>query len=703
MVDRTGTIDVRTAVDTLAARLPGPLAPLAALAYDYRWSWTPCGDALFSSIDPHRWELTGHNPVRLLQEATKGALDRAAADASFVEWAATTASTLDRPSPPAGHPVAFFSTEFAVHGSLPIYAGGLGILAGDVLKEASDRRVGMVGVGILYRQGYFHQRIDASGWQHEYWTDTDPELLPAVLVRGEGGPLTVTVRIRERDVVAQIWRVDVGSVPLFLLDAHRPENQPVDRWITSRLYIGDRGYRLAQYALLGIGGMRALTAMGIEPSIVHLNEGHVALAPLELARELAGGGQGFEDALSVARSRTVFTTHTPVAAGNEAYTASEVADAIDALPEALGVDLKDVLALGRADPHDGDEPFGMTPLGIRVARTANAVSRKHGEVARSMWRHLFDDDDPTSIIHVTNGVHAPTWMAAPMRGMLDRRLGEDWIERIADPSTWNAIDAIPDSELWAVRVALRTELVAYVRERAAENRLGRGEPIDYVEAATRAFDPDVLTVGFARRATGYKRMHLLVKDPGRALRLLAGDRPIQLVLAGKPHPQDEEGKRLLQHVFELKWAPHVADRVAYLEDYEMEMARRLVAGCDVWVNVPRPPLEACGTSGMKAALNGVLNCSVLDGWWDEAYDGTNGWAIASHPMPDVEVQDSQDASALYDIIEQEAIPSFYDRDEHGVPHAWCARIKASLKSIGPRFNAARMLDDYVRDVYRFRA
>lgn len=692
-----GASDITRAAERLAARLPPALAPLARVAYDYGWTWRSGATELFRAIDPHRFAQAADNPVRVLLEADPRALERLAADPSFVERARAVAATLqeDRARPAAGSPVAFLCTEFAIHRSLPVYSGGLAVLAGDILKEASDRALPFVGVGLFYRQGYFRQRVDHAGWQHEYWVDEPGDRLPVALVTdGEGAPVTVTTSIYGSDVRARIWRADVGRVPLFLLDADVPQNTLVDRWITSRLYIGDRRIRLAQYVLAGIGGVRALHALGIEPVVWHLNEGHVAFAPLEVARAT---GLGFAEAIAAARDHTMFTTHTPIAAGNEAYTGAEIAEAIGPLPEQLGADVKDVLALGRARPGDDHEPFGLTPLGIRLARTTNGVSAIHGRVARAMWRHLFGDardDDEVPIASVTNGVHLPTWMGAPMRALLTRHLGEGWEARAADPRTWDAVEAIPDEELWAVRNEQRARLIASARERAVGDRLARGEPIPYAQAALRSFDPDALTVGFARRAAGYKRLYLFTHDAARLLSLLEGPRSLQLLLAGKAHPQDDEGKRMVQRVFELKWAPHVSDRVAFLEDYDLALASHLVSGCDVWVNLPRPPLEASGTSGMKAALNGCLNLSVADGWWAEAYDGTNGWSIEARPGTDPTAQDAHDAAALYDLLEHEVAPLFYDRDAAGVPRAFVRRIKSSLRTIGPRFNATRMLDDY---------
>ncbi len=470
--------------------------------------------------------------------------------------------------------------------------------------------------------------------------------------------------------------------------------------VSARLYVGDRHLRLAQYALLGMGGVRALRALGIDPGLLHVNEGHAALAGVELAREAVAAGASFDEALEESRRRMVFTTHTPIAAGNESYTADEVDAVLGGLPGALGVDDHRFLGLGRSRPEDAHEPFGMTQLGIRLSRAANAVSRLHGDVARGMWQPMFPDRlrQDVPIGQVTNGVHLPTWMAPPMRRLLDRFLGAGWWDRAADPATWEAVEDIPDEDLWAVRNDLRADLVGYLRGRSAAERLGRGEPAAYVEAAAQAFDPEVLTIGFARRLVGYKRLSLLVHDLDRVFRIL--ETPVQIVLAGKAHPSDDEAKRILEHVFGLKWAPHVAERVAYLEDYEMGVAWHLVSGCDLWVNLPRPPLEASGTSGMKSALNGGLQLGVLDGWWAEAHDGHNGWAITGEPTPDTGAQDARDAATLYDLVEQEVISLFRDRDGSGVPREWVRRIKASLRSLAPRFNATRMMGDYLDGSYR---
>jgi starch phosphorylase len=702
-----GRRDIARAIEGLAARLPAAASALARLAYNYRWSWMPGGRDLFRAIDPERWDAVQQNPVRFLLDVPARAVEAALETTELRSKAQSAESVLqaELAAPcslgSAERPVAFMCAEYGIHRSLPIYAGGLGVLAGDLLKEASDRSVPMVGVGLLYRQGNFHQRLDRSGWQHEFWVESDPSRLPAALVTGpDGEALAVAVSLGGRPVAVQVWRVNVGRIPLYLLDADRPENSRADRWITARLYVGDRRARLAQYALLGLAGIRALRAMGIDPDVVHLNEGHAALAPLEIARQAVQDGAPVIEALEAARRRTVFTTHTPVPAGNEAFFPEEVMKLLGDFPRELGLEPKEFLDLGRLQPRD-DEPFGITVLGLRMSRRAGGVSERHGRVARSMWHPLFPDrkDDDVPIGHVTNGVHLPTWMAPPMRSLLARHLDEGWEKRAADPAMWDPVDAIPDEDLWAVRSELREALVEYIRERSVADRLGREEPADYAEDATEIFDPDALTIGFARRVVAYKRLPLLVQDAARIARLVGGPSSAQVVIAGKAHPQDEDAKRILQSLFGLKLEPHVADRVVFLEDYTMAMAAKLVSGCDVWVNVPRPPLEASGTSGMKAALNGGINLSVLDGWWEEGFDGANGWAIRSDPDADPASQDASDAAALYDLLEHEVLPEFRDRDERGIPRAWMRRLKASLRSIGPRFCATRMLQDYVSSVY----
>jgi starch phosphorylase len=575
------------------------------------------------------------------------------------------------------------------------------VLAGDLLKAASDLALPLCGIGLLYRQGYFHQRLDLSGWQQEYWIDTYYQGLPAVLVTGdEHRALTVDVEVRGRVVHVQIWRVQVGRVPLYLLDTDREDNHPIDRWITARLYIGDRQTRLAQYAVLGIGGVRALEALGIEPSLVHLNEGHAALGAFERLRRALERGASWDEAFAALRQTTVFTTHTPVAAGNEGYGHEELEAVLGDFMNQAGIPRDAVFALARVNPNDPNESAGITPLALRTSRAANAVSARHAEVARAMWRALWPERDESQvpITCVTNGVHTPTWAARPMQALLDRYLGAAWREHPGDPAVWERLATIPDEELWEARCALRRILIERARERSIRDRLARGEPPDYVEAAARMLDPEVLTVGFARRVATYKRLHLLTLARERGFGLLSGSTPIQLVIAGKAHPQDNEAKEALRRVLEVRRAPGVGARAVFLEDYDLYSAPAIVAGVDVWLNLPRPPLEASGTSGMKAVLNGGLNLSVLDGWWVEGYDGTNGWAIESRGDTH-DTQDEHDAAAFLDIMEREVVPLFYQRDADGIPRRWLERVRRSMVTLAPKFSAERMVRDYLSKLY----
>jgi starch phosphorylase len=696
--------------DTLAERLPRPLSLLARLAFNYWWCWQPEGEALWRSIDPAAWETCGRNPARLLREVPRQSLEAFLADPERLGRAQRLVrglgEVLDRPfaaAPPAAPdaPIAFLCSEYAVHESFPIYSGGLGVLAGDLLKESSDRRIPLVAVGLLYRRGYFHQRLDPSGWQHEYWTVATPEQLPVErAIDHEGVPVHVEVPIGSHWVRARVWRADVGRVPLYLLDTDVPENDPIDRFVSAQLYVGNPEYRLMQYALLGIGAVRVLAALGIRPSVWHLNEGHPALAALELARVGLSEGKALEQAIDDARRRLVFTTHTPVAAGNETYEAAEIERTLGAYVREVGAEAPALLQLGRPPGAPEGARFGMTDLALRTSRSVNGVSRRHGEVARAMWAHHWPGrrEEDVPIDHVTNGVHLPTWMAPPMRELLDRHLGPGWIDDAADPSRWARLESLPDEELWRARCRMRADLVEFARVRSVADRLARGEPIPYVASAARMFDPTVLTIGFARRVASYKRLNLLVADARRALALINGQRPLQVVIAGKAHPRDDDAKHMVQEIFSLKEA--AGARVVFVEDYDLATARVLVAGCDVWVNLPRPPLEASGTSGMKAALNGGLNLSVLDGWWAEAFDGANGWGIHSEAALDPGAQDARDAEALYEILEREVVPLFHDRDEAGLPRGWLQRVRASLRTLAPMFNTTRALREYQERVYR---
>ncbi len=709
-----GDTDLRHAASLLAEQLPAPLRPLAQLAYNYRWCWEPDGAGVFEAVNPHRWRISGQNPVAMLAGSLRSTLEWAATNPPLIEQIRDLAARVDadlaRP-PMAGslspeHPVVFLCAEFGVHPSLPIYSGGLGVLAGDLLKEASDMGLPMVGVGLLYHLGYFHQRTDPSGYQQEYWIETDPKRLPVVPVSGPDGlPLRIAVPVQDFELLVQVWRADVGRVPLYLLDTNLDENLPLGRWVTARLYEGSRAIRLAQYAVLGLGGIRALRAMGIDPGLYHLNEGHAAWGALDVQQSLVHDGKPVDEAWKEVRQRFVFTTHTPVQAGNETYHRDEIMDMARGVAPLAGGEER-LLALGRTNPTDGNEPSGLTALAIRASRSVNGVSARHGQVARAIWQPMFPalsvDDVP--ITHVTNGVHVPTWMRKPMRELLDRYLGAGWLARADDPQTWAAVKLIPDEEVWAARNELRRLMIEELRGRITLDRLRRGDPIELATAAERVLDPNCLTLGYARRIASYKRLHLIYQDPRRARAMLRGEPAIQLLTAGKAHPMDEGAKRIVQTMFAIAMpGPSdykvLAGRGAFIEDYDMALAFSLVSGCDVWINLPRPPLEASGTSGMKAAMNGGLNLSVLDGWWCEAYDGGNGWAIDGDVDQDEAAQDARHSRRLFDLLEQQVIPTFNDRDARGVPTRWVQFVKHSLASIGPRFSATRMLREYATRIY----
>jgi starch phosphorylase len=581
--------------------------------------------------------------------------------------------------------------EFGFHQSMPIYSGGLGVLAGDILKEASDQALPMIGIGLFYRRGYFRQRLDLAGRQQEYWLELDPKSLPLARVTApDGAPLLLEIELYGAPLRFQAWRVDVGRVPLLLLDAEVPENDAVQRWTTARLYEGNRAVRLAQYGLLGLGGARVLEELGIEPAVIHMNEGHPALAGLELAACAVAHGASTEEALESVRERLVFTTHTPVAAGNETYPPHEFLSAYGTLPSRLGLEDEAFLDLCRVP---GESDPGMTALALRLARRRNGVSRLHGEVARRMWRPLFPEGD-VPITHVTNGAHLPTFISGPMRELFVRHLGGHW------PASWEGVHEIPNEELWDARCEARRRLIEFVRVKGEQDSLQRGEQLDYVRRIERALDPDALTIGFARRLATYKRFHLLAHDPERARRIFTGTPAVQLILAGKAHPSDSPGKDSLQRFYAFEHGDsEIAGRVVIVEDYDISVARHLVSGCDLWVNLPRKPMEASGTSGMKATFNGALQLSVLDGWWAEAYDGANGWAIDGDGDEDADVVDARDAAAFYHLLEHEVVPLFTDRDAAGVPHAWCGLVKRALVTLGPAFTATRMVDDYVAQVY----
>ncbi|MBW4538053.1 MAG: alpha-glucan family phosphorylase [Myxacorys chilensis ATA2-1-KO14] len=713
-------------VDRLSAKLPSSLKRLADIAFNYWWCWTPDMISLFQTISPEEWERCGHNPVALLETVSYERLTQLTCDPQYMARLEGLADQFDRymksdstwssrvaPQITAENPIAYFCAEFGIHESLPIYSGGLGILAGDHLKSASDLGVPLIGVGLLYRQGYFHQRLNGSGWQEDYYTNNPFEQMPLELLKDEGGvqPLKFEIQVRHRTVKIQIWKAQVGRVSLYLLDSDREDNDPIDRWLTGHLYGGNQETRIAQEIVLGIGGVRALQTLGIEPSVHHLNEGHAAFCLLEVCRlEIQKTGKSFYDIEKLVRDRCVFTTHTPVPAGHDVFSADLMDSFFANYWDQLRLSREQFLALGARRLGDPWEPFGMTVLALRLCRSANGVSELHGKVSRKMWTVMYPEksEDAVPIGYITNGVHAATWAAPLMQDLYNRYLGEDWTTQLVDPQTWAKVDQIPNEELWERHQILKERLIAHTRYKVRQSRQQRGEDGGSIEATNRLLDPTILTIGFARRFSPYKRGDLLLRDAERALRIFSNkERPVQIIFSGKAHPRDEEGKRIIQRIIE--WCRNhgnVNDRVAFIEDYDMHTARKLVQGVDVWLNNPRRPLEASGTSGQKVCFNGGLNCSVLDGWWCEGYQedvngkGTNGWAIGEDAnTSDQALQDRIDSESLYQLLEEEIVPLYYDRDEKGIPHGWIAMMKGSLKTNCPAFSTHRMIADYVAQVY----
>jgi len=565
----------------------------------------------------------------------------------------------------------------------------------------------LIAIGLLYRYGYFVQRLRTDGWQEEHYGETFPSELPIQLVRDhDGGPMQVEVLIRERNVLAQVWRAEVGRVSLYLLDTNIPENVETDRWVTGHLYGGDRETRIVQEMLLGIGGVRLLRKLGIKPHVFHLNEGHSAFLTLELAREvIQTEGRSMAEATERVRAQCVFTTHTPVAAGNDEFDAALVSRCFGStyLRE-LGLNQEEFLGLGRVNAKNSAERFGLTPLAIRMCRSTNGVSKKHGEVSRDLWKQLWPNAtiDEIPITHITNGVHAPTWVSPLLRYLYEKYIGSDWTIQLQDRERWKeAVATIPDEEMWIAHSLLKERLVAFLRYRSFQSRKAAGEKADYIEAANSLFDPKALTIGFARRVAGYKRWNLLLTDPDRILRLINDEaRPVQFVFAGKAHPQDEGSKRILQQLAQWKYDVRVRQRAVFLEDYDQEIARQLVQSVDVWLNVPRRPLEASGTSGEKVAMNGGLNLSILDGWWLEGYDGTNGFAVGNGvDTEDVPKIDASDAQSLYRVLEEDVVPLYYDRDDNKVPRKWIAMMRRAIQTLAPDYNSDRMVEDYAREIY----
>ena len=713
-----------TLVARLSTRLPNSLKRLADLASNYWWCWVSDQVSLFETINPDEWHRCGHNPVALLESVSYERLTQLAIDPFYVQRLNDLADKFDRymaaestwasrvaPQISKTNPVAYFCAEFGLHESLPVYSGGLGILAGDHLKSASDLGVPMVGVGLLYRQGYFHQRLNYVGWQEDYYTDNPFDRMPLELMKDDqGNVVTVELLVRHRVVKIQVWKVQVGRISLYLMDTDREDNDPIDRWLTGHLYGGNQETRIAQEIVLGIGGVRVLKALGIEPGVYHLNEGHAAFCLLEVARlEIQKTGKSFYDIEAAVRDRCVFTTHTPVPAGHDVFSTDLMDSFFSHYWAEMGLSREQFLALGARRLGDPWEPFGMTVLALRLCRTANGVSELHGQVSRQMWTVLYPDrpEDKVPIGYITNGVHASTWTAALWGDLYSRYLDPDWDTKVLDPALWAKVDQIPDEEIWWRHQELKVRLVAHARHRIKQARQHRGEDWNYIQAADLILDPNILTIGFARRFSPYKRGDLLLRDAERAMKIFSNpDRPVQIIFSGKAHPADEEGKRIIQRLMEWCKQPALWQRVAFIEDYDMYTARKLVQGVDVWLNNPRRPLEASGTSGQKVCFNGGLNCSVLDGWWCEGYQadangkGLNGWAIGQDAhTTDQKIQDEIDSESLYRLLEEEITPLYYDRDESGIPHGWIKMMKASIKSNSLAFNTHRMIADYVTHVY----
>ena len=701
-------------------RLPQTIAALERISWNYWWSWNPDGHAIFRDLDQQVWDYCEHNPRRLLKEVPQYNLMRMATDPVYVERVRRVAEGFDAYMAAGGeawaaehapgitheNPVAYFCAEFGVHHSLPLYSGGLGILAGDHLKSASDLGLPLVAVGLLYHHGYFRQRLRRDGWQEETYSQIVVGELPLQLVRGrDGSPVKLELAMRGRTVRVQAWKVDVGRVPLYLLDTNVDGNDEIDRLITGHLYGGDRETRCVQEMVLGIGGVRLLRRLGIEPHVFHLNEGHSAFLTLELSREQTERGVSFDEAARDVRSRCAFTTHTPVAAGHDEFGAALIEACFGSgYWQELGLTHEEFLNLGRVNEGDESELFGLTPLALRMCRSSNGVSAKHGEVSRELWNKMWPERriEDVPITSVTNGVHAPTWVSPLLRSVFEKYVGEDWTQVLHDSEAWaRGVDSIPDEELWKVRGLQRRRLIAFVRERVFNLRLQRHEPRAYADAALEMFDPGALTIGFARRVAAYKRWGLILTDPARLHRiLLDAERPVQLVFAGKAHPQDQGAKLILQQVSLWKHNPAIMQRAVFLQDYDQEIARQLVQSVDVWMNVPRRPLEASGTSGEKVALNGGLNLSVLDGWWLEGYDGRNGWAVGDATASETtEEADEHDADSLYRVLETQIVPAFYERDEQGLPRRWVEMTRHAIRTLAPAFNSDRMVRDYTERIY----
>jgi starch phosphorylase len=692
--------------------LPERISGLGRLAYNLWWSWHPPARGLFRALDRQAWRESGHNPVRMLSVLSSSVMENAVQDPGFVAQYDAVMDQFEAATSASGRwfavkygnvaaPLAYFSAEYGLHVSLPVYAGGLGILAGDYLKECSDLGIPVVGVGLIYSEGYVWQQIREDGWQEDVEKTLDRTYDPiSPVLDEEGKQLLVQVPLFDPAVYVAVWKVSIGRVPLYLLDTDIEANQPWDRAIAHRLYASNPEQRLRQEIVLGIGGMRVLEALDIQPSAIHLNEGHPALAVLERIRVLVQEGMEFEDAADQVRRTSIFTTHTPVAAGTDVFPFQLVEKYFAAHLDQLGADWDTFVHLG-INPEDAGAGFNMTVFALQMAEYRNAVSLRHGEVAREMWASLWPDGKggKVPIASITNGVHLAGWIE-PLRlqPLWDRALGSNWRSEQDRSETWEAVDEIADDELWHLHQDLKSDLIAQIDERVRARWQNDKIAAANVVALGALLDPEVLTLGFARRFTGYKRPDLILSDLERLKRLLTDPwHPVQIIFAGKAHPADVDGKRLIQKVVRLAQDPEVGGRIAFVENYDQQLAEYLVRGVDVWLNNPVPPLEASGTSGMKASVNGVPNLSILDGWWIEGYNGSNGWAFGGQVQQGDRTK--ADAEALYGLLEQEIIPLFYQRSDDGVPHEFVHVMKGAIKSVSPRFSARRMAKEYVIRFY----
>ncbi len=702
--------------------LPSRLKVLQDLAHNIWWAWHPNAIDLFRRLDNELWEQLNHNPVALLGTIEQEKLKAASEDEGFLahmqrvldefETYMTEPRWFQKTYPEGlkdfqGNPltIAYFSAEFGLTDCLPIYSGGLGLLAGDHLKSVTDLGLPLVGVGLLYSQGYFRQYLNADGWQQEAYPYYDYANTPAELCFNEDGtPMSIELDYPDHKVSVQIWQIKIGRIKLYLMDTNVPSNSPADREITARLYGGDLEMRIRQEILLGIGGIRVLAKLGISPTVCHINEGHSAFLGLERIRRLMESrGLSFDEAREATSAGNVFTTHTPVPAGNDVFPSSMIEKYFSSYYSSLGLSRKQFMALGRQNSNDENEPFCMTVLALRLALNCNGVSRLHGDVSRRMWQRVWPEVpiDEVPVKYITNGVHTTSWISHDMVDLLERYLGLKWRDNPADKKIWDRVSRIPDAELWRTHERRRERLVEFARRRLRQQLIKRGATKTEIQQAEEVLDPEALTIGFARRFATYKRGTLLMRDVDRFVRLLTDTRrPVQFIFAGKSHPRDAEGKDLIRQIIHLARREDIRRKVVFLEDYDINVARYLVQGVDVWLNTPRRPMEASGTSGMKVACNGGLNMSILDGWWDEGYNTENGWAIGSGEMyDDTQYQDQVESQAIYDTLEKEVVPLFFDRGPDNLPRKWIEKMKCSLATLSSEFNTTRMVREYTQRFY----